>query len=246
MSFSGACNTFFSVLYLLFVALSSAVLFCGALLLWVLSVWWDRRLIALNLFSSFWASLYLWCMPMWSVEIIGRNKMDMSKNYVIVCNHQSQLDILVAYRLFFPFRWVSKAEVFVLPFVGWNMVLNGHVRLKRGDKKSIQQMMARCEQLLRRNISIMMFPEGTRSKTGEVKNFKMGAFILAKITRTPILPMVINNTKDALPKHSLKLHGRHKMKIRILDEIPPGEFEDLPVEGIAELVRVKIRAHVEV
>ncbi|MCF6249543.1 MAG: 1-acyl-sn-glycerol-3-phosphate acyltransferase, partial [Desulfobacula sp.] len=195
-------------------------------------------------FTSFWASLYTWCVPSWSVRIFNRNKMNPAKNYVIVANHQSQLDILVLYRLFFPFRWISKAAVFNLPFIGWNMFLNGYIRLKRKDKGSVQKMMTQCETLLKKNISIMIFPEGTRSKTGLLKPFKHGAFILAKKTGTPILPLVINNTKDALPKHSIRIRGEILMTVTVLDEIAYTYFKDLEIEEIVTMVQEKISSHV--
>jgi 1-acyl-sn-glycerol-3-phosphate acyltransferase len=118
------------------------------------------------MFTSFWACLYLWIVPAWSVTTAGRHKIRRGATYIVVSNHQSQLDILVAFHLFFPFKWVSKAEVFNLPFIGWNMVLNRYIRLKRGDKESIRQMMAACEKALARGCSVFFFPEGTRSRTG--------------------------------------------------------------------------------
>ena len=184
-------------------------------------------------------------MPAWSVKIKNRNKLDMKKSYVLVSNHQSQLDILVIFRLFFPFRWISKASVFKLPFIGWNMLLNGHVKLKRGDKQSIKQMMACCEQLLAQNVSIMMFPEGTRSKTGIVKPFKPGAFILAKKMKKSIIPLVINNSKNALPKYSLTSQGRHSIELNVLDEIPYSEFANMKTEDIAQMVHAIIASHVK-
>lgn len=245
MSFKRIGIVLFSYAYILFIALSSAVMFLIALILFILTAWFDRRKIALNLFSSFWATMYIWLMPAWSVKITGREKMDMKKSYVIVSNHQSQLDILVAFNLFFPFRWVSKAEVFRLPFIGWNMVLNGHIKLKRGDKASIQKMMEDCENLLARNISIIIFPEGTRSKDGLLRPFKPGAAILAKKMKKPILPMVINNTKNALPKHSLTLQGVHQIRVNILDEIPYEEIAAMEVNEITDKVRNLIASHVD-
>lgn len=245
MSFKSVGKIFFSYAYIAFIGLSSAVLFFIALFIRFSTHFFDKRLILLNLFSSFWASLYIWCMPIWSVKIMDRHKMNMKKSYVIVSNHQSQLDILVVYRLFFPFRWVSKAEVFMLPFIGWNMFLNGYIKLKRGDKHSILNMMNQCEKLLGQNISIMLFPEGTRSLDGIVKPFKPGAFILAKKMKKPILPLVINNTKDALPKHSLVLTGKHEMQIRVLDEIPYEIFKDMETDEIASMVRGRICSHVK-
>lgn len=245
MSFKTLGIFFFSYTYIAFVGLSSAVLFTIACFIRLVTQFFDNRLILLNLFTSFWASLYTWCMPIWSVNIIDRQKMDMKKSYVIVSNHQSQLDILLAYRLFFPFRWISKAEVFYLPFIGWNMVLNGHVKLKRGDKESVRKMIAQCEHLLKNNISIMIFPEGTRSETGMVKPFKPGAFILAKKMKKPILPLVMNNTKDALPKHSLMLRGRHQMEVKVMDEIPFSTFEHMEIADIANMVQNMISSQVK-
>ena len=197
------------------------------------------------MFTSFWACLYLWVMPAWSVTAAGREKIRRDTNYIVVSNHQSQLDILVAFRLFFPFKWVSKAEVFKLPFIGWNMVLNRYIRLKRGDKESIRSMMAACERALDQGCSVFFFPEGTRSKTGELRPFKPGAFILAHQKKLPILAIAINGTKNALPKHSINFHGHHPIRIEVLEEIPYEAFASMSVEQTAEMVRRKIADHVD-
>jgi 1-acyl-sn-glycerol-3-phosphate acyltransferase len=183
-------------------------------------------------------------MPLWTVSIKNRQNLNMKKSYVFVSNHQSQLDILIVYQLYFPMRWISKAAVFKLPFFGWNMLLNGYIKLKRGDKQSVIEMMARCEQLLEQNVSVMIFPEGTRSKTGIIKSFKPGAFLLAKKMKKSIIPLVINNSKNALPKYSLIFHGRHKMRLEVLDEIPFTVFENMEIDDIAQMVQKIISSHV--
>lgn len=205
----------------------------------------DRRRIISNLFSSLWAMVYIWCMPLWSVRIIDRHKLSLQKTYVLVSNHQSQLDILVLFGLFFPFRWVSKAEVFNLPFIGWNMVLNGYVKLRRQDKESRKAMMQTCEDLLQNKISVLFFPEGTRSRDGRLLPFKPGAFILAKKVGVPIVPVVLNHTRDALPKNSLKIQGRHCMEVRVLDAIPVSQLESMEVDEISQRVRDLIASHVK-
>jgi 1-acyl-sn-glycerol-3-phosphate acyltransferase len=196
------------------------------------------------MFTSFWACLYLWIVPAWSVTTAGRDKIRRDATYIVVSNHQSQLDILVAFHLFFPFKWVSKAEVFKLPFIGWNMALNQYIRLKRGDKESIREMMAACEKALAQGCSVFFFPEGTRSKTGHMKPFKPGAFILAHQMKLPILAVAISGTQKALPKHSLNFHGRHAIRIEVLEEIPYASFAHLSVEDTAEKIRQRIAAHV--
>ncbi|MCP3940767.1 MAG: 1-acyl-sn-glycerol-3-phosphate acyltransferase [Desulfobacteraceae bacterium] len=245
MNFNKYFSYIYSYCFIAFVGISSAVLFCIACIIRLITAPFDRRRIVSNLFSAFWASLYIWCMPLWSVRVIDRDKLTMKKNYVLVSNHQSQLDILVLYHLFFPFRWVSKAAVFKLPFIGWNMFLNGYIKLHRRDHDSIKSMMQTCENLLKNNISVFFFPEGTRSKDGLLRPFKPGAFILAKKTRVPILPVVLNHTKDALPKHSLRIRGRRCMEVQVLDEIAFSEFENMEVDDIARMVRDKIASHVK-
>ena len=229
---------------LIFMASTSAIFYIIAIFIWFCTVRFDRRLVALHFFTSFWASLYLWIMPAWSVSCKGRKKIKRGRTYMVVSNHQSQLDILVAFRLFFPFKWVSKAEVFKIPFIGWNMILNRYIKLKRGDKESVTQMMIDCEKTISRGSSIYFFPEGTRSYNGMVKEFKTGAFILAHKMKIPVLPVVINGSKNALPKHSLNFHGKHRIGIEVLDELPYEAFKQLSVEETARKVREMIIEHV--
>jgi 1-acyl-sn-glycerol-3-phosphate acyltransferase len=238
-------NRIIAILFLVFFGLTSAVFFIVALVIWALTALVDRRLIILHLFTSFWASLYLWAMPAWCVHVDGRRRQAWTRNYVIVSNHQSQLDILVAFHLFIPFKWVSKAEVFKLPFIGWNMWLNRYIKLKRGDKAGIAQMFADSERALSQGNSIFIFPEGTRSKTGTMKPFKPGAFILAKKMGVPILPVVISGTNAALPKHSLNFHGRQHITIRMLDPITPERFDALSVEALSNAVHAIISDELE-
>ena len=123
------------------------------------------------------------------------------------------------------------------------MFLNRYIRLKRGDRASIRQMMRDCEQALARGSSLFFFPEGTRSRTGQMRPFKPGAFVLAQQMQVPILPVVINGTRDALPKHSLNFHGRHHIQIRVLEAIPYPVFADLTTAQVAEMVRDRIASN---
>ena len=237
-------NRVIAALFLIYIAVTSALFFVIALVIRVLTGPFDRRLVVLHQFTSFRACLYLWTMPAWRVTLVEeREKIRRRETYIIVSNHQSQLDILVAFRLFFPFKWVSKAEVFKLPFVGWNMVLNQYVKLRRGDKQSIERMMAACRRHLGRGSSVFFFPEGTRSPDGTLKPFKPGAFVLAHEMRLPILPVVIDGTRHALPKYSLNFHGRHYIRLQVLDPIAYDAFKHLNVAATAELVRGAIAPH---
>ncbi len=238
-------NRIFSVVYISTIGITSIFFYGMALVIWAVTVLVDKRRVVLHMFTSFWASLYIWINPIWSVKVQGRKKLKTKDTYVMVSNHQSQLDILVSFMLFFPFKWVSKAEVFSLPFIGWNMYLNQYIKLKRGNKKAIEVMFERCEKVLLSGCSIYLFPEGTRSKTGDMRPFKPGAFILAKKMEKPILPIVIHGTRDALPKHSLNFHGRQKMKIQVLDPIAHEDFAHMTVEDTRDMVRGIIEKKLE-
>ena len=96
----------------------------------------------------------------------GRENLPWRGPAVIVANHLSLLDILVLYGLFRPYKWVSKASVFKVPFIGWNMRLNDYVAIRRGDRESIKEMMNHCRQHLANGSPILLFPEGTRSPDG--------------------------------------------------------------------------------
>lgn len=238
-------NKLISIVFLTFIAVSSATMFLIALTIFTLTFYFDRKLVLLHLFSSFWASMYLWVMPAWTITIENRAKISAKKTYMIVSNHQSQLDILIAFSLFLPFKWVSKAEVFRLPFIGWNMMLNRYIKLYRGNRDSSKKMMKECEGAISNGNSIYFFPEGTRSITGIMKDFKPGAFALAKKMRIPILPIAINGTKNALPKYSVDFQGRHHLSIKVLDEIEFEIFKNLSAQETAIMVRNEIARHVD-
>jgi 1-acyl-sn-glycerol-3-phosphate acyltransferase len=163
----------------------------------------------------------------------------------MVANHQSLLDILILFRLFVHFKWVSKIENFRLPFIGWNMRLNRYIELRRGDKVSIAQMLKASAGALAEGNSIMMFPEGTRSVDGRLRSFKHGAFTLAQQTGCPILPIVVHGTARALPKKGIVLRGRHPIRIQVLEEIPHEKIRDRPVESVTEEVRGIIAMELE-
>ena len=227
----------FSTLFWAFLTVSSIVLYPVAVMIWVLTVAFDRRLVVLHRFTCFWASLYTWFNPAWPVTVEGREKIRPDTTYVMVANHLSLIDILVLFRLFRHFKWVSKIENFKVPFIGWNMSMNRYIKLRRGDRESVVQMMEACEKTIGEGNSIMMFPEGTRSSTGEMRPFKPGAFELALKTQTPILPIVIMGSADALPKRGFVLQGRHPIRISVLDPIPYEHFADMSVDELTAHVR---------
>jgi 1-acyl-sn-glycerol-3-phosphate acyltransferase len=231
-----------SALFWAFLVLSSALMFPIALAIWAVTAPFDPRLRLLHRFTCFWGSLYTWMNPAWPVELIGREKIRDGVTYVMVANHQSLLDILVLFRIFAHFKWVSKIENFRIPLIGWNMSLNRYIKLRRGDRQSVAEMMRACAQALAEGNSIMMFPEGTRSPDGRLKAFKPGAFALALDAHAPILPIVVEGTAQALPKRGFVLQGRYAIRVRVLDEIPYATFAGASVDELTAMMRARFAA----
>jgi 1-acyl-sn-glycerol-3-phosphate acyltransferase len=124
------------------------------------------------------------------------------------------------------------------------MTLNRYVKLRRGDRASVVQMMKACRETLAQGSSVMMFPEGTRSPDGRMRTFKPGAFELALDSRRPILPIVLRGTSDALPKRGFVLQGRHPISIEVLDPLPYESFAGETAEALTQRVRELIGKHV--
>ncbi|HXX47383.1 MAG TPA: lysophospholipid acyltransferase family protein, partial [Myxococcota bacterium] len=226
-----------SLAFWAFLVLSSLALFPIALAIWAVTAPFDRRGVVLHRFTCFWASLYTWLNPAWPVSVEGREHIRPGVPYVMVSNHQSLVDILVLFRLFRHFKWVSKVENFRVPLIGWNMRLNRYIPLVRGNRDSVVRMMRECEVALAGGSSVMIFPEGTRSLDGRMRAFKTGAFELALRTRAPILPIALDGTARALPKRGYLLQGHHPILVRVLPEIAPDSYVGETVESLCERVR---------
>ncbi len=235
-------RTLLSTLFWLFLTGTSIALFPVALAIWAVTRPFDPRLRLLHRFTCFWASLYTWLNPAWPVEVVGRERIARDEAYVMVANHLSLLDILVLFRLFVHFKWVSKVENFRVPCIGWNMRLNRYIPLRRGDRASVVQMIKACLETLEQGNSIMMFPEGTRSPSGRMREFKTGAFEIALAARRPILPIAVEGTARALPKRGFVLQGRHPIRVTVLDPIPYASFASDDVETLTRRVRSRIAA----
>ena len=176
--------------------------------------------------------------PAWKIDISGATPEDPRLPYVVVSNHQSMADIPIISCLPWEMKWVAKAELFKLPVVGWMMRLADDIPVDRGDKMSRARVLVRARQVLRDRCSVMFFPEGTRSRDGRVLRFTEGAFRLAIKEQVPILPLAIEGTQDALPKHD--------WRFGIVSGIHLKVFRPLPTDGLtaadADRLRDEVRA----
>ena len=213
------------------------LVFGGAMLRIVLLPFDRERLVPIRKLYSILARLAIFINPLWSLKIENRNKFSNDRLYVLVSNHQSVMDILLLQCLFKHFRWVSKAENFRLPLLGWMMFLVKDIRLERSNPASFAALMKKCSHALATGNSLAIFPEGSRSTDGEIKRFKDGAFWIALHNKVSILPLVLDNTLNALPRKGFIIKTRHHMRLRVLNEIPYETFRNMESKEIAAMTR---------
>ena len=203
----------------------------------------DRKLI--HRFLRFQGCFLTHTIPLWSFRIEGNEKIRRDQSYVIISNHQSILDIMILNNIRGDYRWISKAENFRVPILGLSMRMANCISIERGKKDSAVKMLEEARKSLERNISIMMFPEGTRSKTDELLLFKTGAFQLAMRADKPILPVVVDGTGAVLPKHGYTFSSGHKLRVRIMDPVFPGAFGTGDAEELSRNFRKLISDELE-
>jgi 1-acyl-sn-glycerol-3-phosphate acyltransferase len=165
-------------------------------------------------FGTVWAWLLCRVNPVW-VRFHGRKNARKGQSYIVMTNHQSHFDILAFYGHWGrQFRWVMKEELRKAPGLGWYCSAGGHVFIDRSSREKSIESLKKAAPLLAGGISVVFFPEGTRSKDGRMREFKKGGFMMALDMGLPILPVSINNSRHVLPGRTLKLlPGRIDIRI---------------------------------
>jgi 1-acyl-sn-glycerol-3-phosphate acyltransferase len=177
--------------------------------------------------------------PLWRFRVVGELPPDPRLPYVVVANHESFVDILLIAHLPWEMKWLAKAQFFKIPAVGWLMRMAGDIPLVRGDRDSVIAALAECRARLDAHVSVMVFPEGTRSADGELAEFKDGAFLLAIEAQAPILPLAVHGTRTALRKHDWRL-GVSDAEVHVLEPISTAGMSVADVATLREQVRDRI------
>jgi 1-acyl-sn-glycerol-3-phosphate acyltransferase len=140
---------------------------------------------------------------LWKFRVRG-SLADPRRPYVVVANHESYADVFLISCFPWEMKWLSKDAMFKIPCMGWMMQMAGDIKLVRGDRDSTINAIAQCRDRLSKKVSVMIFPEGTRSKTQEMLPFKDGAFRLAIESGAPILPIAVAGTRHAMAKGTFR------------------------------------------
>jgi len=171
------------------------------------------------------------------VETYGLEKIDVSKPHIFVGNHQSHFDVLSTFSILpVTARFVAKKELFKFPVFGWAMTAAGIIKIDRANREKSLKSIEKAIQTIKNGVSVILFPEGTRSHDGEINSFKKGAFVMSVKGQIPIVPLSISGTRYILKKHSIKLKPG-KVKIIVCDPIDPSVYNYQSREQFAEDVR---------
>jgi 1-acyl-sn-glycerol-3-phosphate acyltransferase len=176
------------------------------------------------------------------VEVQGAKGVDCAYPCIFMSNHQSALDIVVLIATIpSSFRFVAKRELAVIPVFGWAMALGGHIFIDRADREKAIESLKRAEEKIRQGAKVILFPEGTRSRTGELAEFKRGGFRLAIGAQVPIVPVSISGTRNRLPKKSLQVEPG-EIKVVYGQAIPTQGYNVAEREQVMMKVRRAISA----
>lgn len=161
------------------------------------------------------------------LRVRGTGRLDPDQAYVFMANHQSNIDIPVLVQALAPFqlRWMAKRELLRIPFFGWALWASRHIVVKRSQSRALVAAMAAAGEKLARGISVVVFPEGTRSADGQLLPFKRGGFRLAEQAGVPIVPVTINGSGVLMKRGDWRLRPG-EVEVVIGDAIPPDDVQD--------------------
>jgi len=215
----------------------TVILFLVMLFLTVILYPFDKKRKVPHSQCYWWADWVIRLNPYWKVDVSGLENIDHNLTYVIVANHQSLADIVMVYKTKTQFKWVAKDSLFKLPVLGWCMSLAKHIRLSRGDFGSIKTVYRQAAGWLKGGMSVLFFPEGTRSETNQMRDFQNGAFKLAIKERVPILPISIRGTGNAIPKGTWFFTAKMPATLKILPSIDTSTYKPADFAKLRDLVR---------
>ena len=190
-----------------------------------LQMWWSR---------SFY---YLCFIP---VRVSGLENINPNQSYVFVSNHQSMFDVVLVYGwLPVVFKWMMKKEIRKVPFVGTACAVAGHIFVDRSNPRAALQSVEMVKKELVNGISTVIFPEGTRTKTGEMGRFKQGAFKIAMDMQLPVVPVSLKGCFEAMPSRQLYANLGSQVSLHIGKPIDISQFTDINEAMVA--VREKVQ-----
>lgn len=174
------------------------------------------------------------------VDVKGLEHIDRNRSYVYMSNHMSMFDIPVLLAcLRVQFRWIAKVELFGIPLFGRIMTSAGYIPVDRSDRRAAFRSLKLASEKIRNGVSVMIFPEGTRSDDGNIRAFKNGGFIMAIDSGCPILPLVIHGTGSIMRKNEKRIR-RGRVFLEILEPVETSDCTRKEKNELIEKVRTRM------
>lgn len=197
-----------------------------------------------HLVARLWARSILFVSRV-KVSVQGLHHIDPIGTYIYMVNHQSMYDILVVLGyLPVQFRWLAKMELFRIPVFGYAMARAGYISIDRSDRRSAHKSLQEAAEKIARGVSVVVFPEGTRSTDGQIKPFKAGGFHLAIRSGQPIVPVVICGTGHVMRKGSLRIRPGRVM-VSINPPVDTSSYNNRTKQLLMESLRSTMKQELE-
>ncbi len=194
------------------------------------------------LMARTWGSVNLWAAGV-KVILTGVENIDPGRPYIFASNHQGWFDIFAALgKLPVRFSWLAKEELFKIPILGHAMYKAGYIPIDRKNHRKALTSMNRAAEVIRQGTSVFIFPEGTRSADGVMRDFKKGGFVLAAKSQQPIVPVSISGSYRILPKESWVIHPG-EIRFAISKPIQTSGVDNKSRDILMEQVREAIRSN---
>jgi 1-acyl-sn-glycerol-3-phosphate acyltransferase len=182
--------------------------------------------------------------PFWDFRVVDDVHPDPRRPYVFVANHASNADPFLVAMVPWEMKWLSKKSIFDIPLLGWMLRVAGDVEVDRGNKESARRAMAEMRERLDRKLSVIIFPQGTRSPDGTVGAFREGAFRLAIEAGVDVIPLAVAGTAESLPKGSISF-SKTSATVTVLPPVPTKGLSVEDASKLAEEVRGEIARALE-
>jgi 1-acyl-sn-glycerol-3-phosphate acyltransferase len=205
----------------------------------------DRKGRVVHRYARLWGKVALSANRV-QVKVEGMEQLKGEGPYIFMSNHQGSYDIfaLLGY-LPFQFKWLAKKELFSIPFFGWTMAAAGYISIDREGTRKTAEAINEAARKIREGMSLVIFPEGSRSPNGSIQPFKKGGFTLAIKSKVPIIPIAITGSREIMPKEKLTATSG-EIKIRMDLPIETENYSLKDRESLMERVNQAISRNFEV
>ena len=179
------------------------------------------------------------------ISITGQEKIQKNQSYIVISNHQSLFDVWALIgKIPLQLRWIVKVEIRKMPIFGYALERMGHVYVNRKTRSAAASSLEKAARKIKGGTSVIIFPEGTRSKDGHLLRFRRGGGIIALKSGVPILPVTVNGSRFVLPKTTLRLMPG-KIEVIVGDIIDPGQFDENRIDDLMDTVKSAIEKNLD-